>query len=405
MIESITIATQTGIQLWKRSILKNDQDLINEFIETSFIPEIPRPEVGNYKIHFVTENEHNLIIILIHSKMIKVPYAEQVLSACLTEFRKRYQGNYEIVEFDKVYDIIIDTFKVTAKNTRKQPRKFEETKKFQTSLQGSNTVAKNVDSELPVDLESKLKGKEMRDWGVDGAASSKKSSKLDFSDKTMGESRQVDFGNGLVESKDGEFMAPELKVESKPSSRLFSFFENLTVGKKLTAGDLEPSAARMKEHLVNKNVSAPVAEHLCTRILESLVGRKLSTISSIDSLVKTEMSQILSAILSPHSSTDLLSEIKQSKRQKVPYVIVFIGVNGVGKSTNLSKVSYWLLQNEISLLIAACDTFRSGAVEQLRVHVKNLSSKPDLKANCELFDRGYGKDPAGIAKEAIGYGF
>ena len=403
MIESVTIATQTGIVLWKKSILKNDEALINEFIETGFIPEIPKPEIGGYRVHFMTENEHDLIIILLHSKMIKVPYAQQVLSACISEFSKRYQGDFQPVEFDKVYNIIIDTYKITAGTTRKQPRKFEETKKYQNSLVGSNTVAKNVDSEISNDLDKS--GKEMREWGIDGSASKKVNRKLDFSEKSENTTRKVDFGNGLVKLNTGEFQAPELSVQPKQSSRLFSLFENLTVGRKLTEEELTPAASRMKEHLVNKNVSAPVAEHLCNRILESLVGKKLSTISSIDKLVKEEMSQILSAILSPNSSTDLLAEIKESKRLKVPYVIVFIGVNGVGKSTNLSKVSYWLLQNGCSLLIAACDTFRSGAVEQLRVHVKNLSSKDDLKAKCELFDRGYGKDPAGIAKEAIGFGF
>jgi len=59
-------------------------------------------------------------------------------------------------------------------------------------------------------------------------------------------------------------------------------------------------------------------------------------------------------------------------------------------------------------LIAACDTFRSGAVEQLRVHVRNLSmlgvnGSTDSKGTVELFERGYGKDAAAIAKEAITY--
>lgn len=45
-----------------------------------------------------------------------------------------------------------------------------------------------------------------------------------------------------------------------------------------------------------------------------------------------------------------------------------VGVNGVGKSTSLAKVAYWLLQHGLSVTLAACDTFRSGAVEQLRTH-------------------------------------
>jgi signal recognition particle receptor subunit alpha len=94
--------------------------------------------------------------------------------------------------------------------------------------------------------------------------------------------------------------------------------------------------------------------------------------------------------------------------------MTFIGVNGVGKSTNLSKVCFWLLQNKLRVLIAACDTFRSGAVEQLRVHVRNLGllgqelgrgpNEGTELPRVELYERGYGKDAAGIAKDAIVYG-
>jgi signal recognition particle receptor subunit alpha len=88
--------------------------------------------------------------------------------------------------------------------------------------------------------------------------------------------------------------------------------------------------------------------------------------------------------------------------------LTFVGVNGVGKSTNLSKVCFWLLQNGLRVLIAACDTFRSGAVEQLRVHVRNLGALSDSDESggkkVELYERGYGKDAAGIAKDAITYG-
>lgn len=86
----------------------------------------------------------------------------------------------------------------------------------------------------------------------------------------------------------------------------------------------------------------------------------------------------------------------------------------MGKSTNLSKVAFWLLQNKMRVLIAACDTFRSGAVEQLRVHVRNLGKLEEAleiggevekgKGKVELFEKGYGKDAAGIAKDALAYG-
>ena len=73
------------------------------------------------------------------------------------------------------------------------------------------------------------------------------------------------------------------------------------------------------------------------------------------------------------------------------------------------QVAFWLLENGYRVLIAACDTFRSGAVEQLRTHTHHLASLH--KAQREggppsviLYERGYGKDAAGIAMEAIGFG-
>jgi len=64
------------------------------------------------------------------------------------------------------------------------------------------------------------------------------------------------------------------------------------------------------------------------------------------------------------------------------------------------------LQNNYRVLIAACDTFRSGAVEQLRVHARNLKALQSSNSvgEVELFERGYGKDAAGIAQDAITYG-
>ena len=88
-----------------------------------------------------------------------------------------------------------------------------------------------------------------------------------------------------------------------------------------------------------------------------------------------------------------------------PYIISIVGVNGVGKSTNLSKLAFFFLQNNLSLLIAACDTFRSGAVEQLRVHARNLRELSDREhlGKVELYEKGYGKDAANIAKDAVSY--
>lgn len=73
------------------------------------------------------------------------------------------------------------------------------------------------------------------------------------------------------------------------------------------------------------------------------------------------------------------------------------------------KVSFWLVENGFRVLIAACDTFRAGAVEQLRTHMHHLNALHPPESHggvqvVQLYEKGYGKDAAGIAMEAINYG-
>ncbi|ORZ41211.1 SRP54-type protein [Catenaria anguillulae PL171] len=172
----------------------------------------------------------------------------------------------------------------------------------------------------------------------------------------------------------------------------------------LTESDLEPVIAKMESHLITKNVAAHVARDLVAGVASSLVGQKIGW-SRVGPIVRQAMEDRLHRVLLPSASTDLLRDIRDAPRK--PYVAVFCGVNGVGKSTNLAKITFWLLRNGLKVMIAACDTFRSGAVEQLRTHVRNLRILVDElageegTATIELFERGYGKDAAGIAKEAI----
>lgn len=123
------------------------------------------------------------------------------------------------------------------------------------------------------------------------------------------------------------------------------------------------------------------------------------------------MEASLTRMLTPTSSLDLLREIDSvtqpsvtSLRKPRPYVMSIVGVNGVGKSTNLSKICFFLLQNKYKVLIAAGDTFRSGAVEQLAVHVRNLKELTAREGGqVELYQKGYGKDAAAVAKDAVSH--
>ncbi|KUL91989.1 hypothetical protein ZTR_01363 [Talaromyces verruculosus] len=189
-------------------------------------------------------------------------------------------------------------------------------------------------------------------------------------------------------------------------------FRNIVGGKTLTEEDLEKPLKAMEDHLMKKNVAREAALRLCEGVKQELVGKKTANFQSVDAALRTATEASLRKILTPTSSLDLLHEIQavtaptargQSPR---PYVISIVGVNGVGKSTNLSKICFFLLQNNYRVLVAACDTFRSGAVEQLRVHVRNLTelSARENIGEVELYEKGYGKDAANVAKDAVAYG-
>ena len=292
---------------------------------------------------------------------------------------------------------------------------------------GSNLAARAGNSDLDEKKEKKKKEKEKRVWAGENAKG--KTDGLDFSEGKPSDKE----GNAEVErvdisapsrvdaEEDEEYSSEEEEEEEevgdsgvgtsssgghptgagkkkKPNSFFSSLLENAlvrgVVGKAaLDRDDLTPVLEKLKTNFMNKNVAEDIAERLCESVASSLEGKKLSSFSSLGAMTKLAMEEALTRILTPKRSVDVLRDVRAAKEAGRPYVITFVGVNGVGKSTNLSKVAYWLLQHDVSVMIAACDTFRAGAVEQLRTHCKRL--------DVPLFERGYEKDPANVAAEAI----
>lgn len=189
---------------------------------------------------------------------------------------------------------------------------------------------------------------------------------------------------------------------------MFSIFSNLVGNKALTRDDLEPVLAKLRDNLIAKNVASEVAASLIESVMVKLEGSVMGTFQSIARTVKEALTQSLMKLLTPKRRIDILRDVLEARENKKPYVITFCGVNGVGKSTNLAKICFWLIENKFNVLIAACDTFRAGAVEQLRTHTRRLNSLHPAENNkgrqmVQLYEKGYGKDAAGIALEAINH--
>lgn len=279
--------------------------------------------------------------------------------------------------------------------------------------------------------------KKMRRWDADGNADEEDpNTVLDYSapnpnstdeeaERGRDGTRKVDYIDqkewGSKTSK-GEFVLKDLDMEvsailkesnqkdtsasgSSGGLGAFSLFRNLVGGKVLTKADLEKPMGAMLDQLLKKNVAREAALQVCDSVEKSLIGQKTGSFQSIEVPVRAAVEASLRKILTPTNSLDLLREIQTKRSGRRPYVISIVGVNGVGKSTNLSKICFFLLQNKYKVLVAACDTFRSGAVEQLRVHVRNLKELTEREGGVvELYEKGYGKDAANIAKDAVAHG-
>lgn len=288
---------------------------------------------------------------------------------------------------------------------------------------------------------SKAKEKKLRKWDADGMVYEGDDAVLDYSKPNSTETNGIDesqmFPAELISSqaagsktRNGEFVLKDLDDEiasilssAKPKSSLrqansgivsssfgalSGYFRNIIGGKTLTEADLSKLLKEMENHLINKNVARAAAVRLCDGISRELVGHKTGSFESIDTALRTATEASLHKILTPTTSLDLLREIKAvtTGPSSRPYVISIVGVNGVGKSTNLAKIAWFLLQNNHRVLIAACDTFRSGAVEQLNVHARNLRefSEREHLGKVDLYQKGYGKDAANVAADAVAYG-
>jgi len=182
----------------------------------------------------------------------------------------------------------------------------------------------------------------------------------------------------------------------KKNGVLASFVKSISVNvmgtNALTREDIQQALDDMKKKLMERNVAEEIAAKLCESVAGTVVGQKLGSFTRVSTAVRQAFHEALVRMLTPNRTINILSEIEKSKARKAPYVVVFVGVNGVGKSTNLAKVAFWLLQNDLKVMIAACDTFRAGAVEQLRTHAQRLQ--------VPLYERGYEKDAAKVAYEA-----
>ncbi|MBD3256592.1 MAG: signal recognition particle-docking protein FtsY [Candidatus Lokiarchaeota archaeon] len=169
----------------------------------------------------------------------------------------------------------------------------------------------------------------------------------------------------------------------------FSTFVNKT----LTEDKLDDAISDLNILLIRNDVAMETADAICESIINSFKGEEVGRLTSTSKLLEETLEKVITEMLTPDQEINVLEQIDQKRDSPEPYVIVFLGVNGTGKTTTMAKVAYFLKKKGYSVVAAASDTFRAGAIEQLTHHMNNVGVK--------VIKNQYKSDPASVAYDAV----
>lgn len=162
----------------------------------------------------------------------------------------------------------------------------------------------------------------------------------------------------------------------------------------LSEKDVERFVEDFKLQLISSDVAVEVAEKLGERLAEELRGTRFKRFSDPSSQVRQIMKKVLEEVLPEDAALDdLTKRIEEKKKGNEPFIILFVGPNGSGKTTTIVKVARFLRERGYTPLIAAADTFRAGAIEQ----IKRLAKEAGIR----VVSQRYGADSAAVAMDAV----
>jgi fused signal recognition particle receptor len=170
-----------------------------------------------------------------------------------------------------------------------------------------------------------------------------------------------------------------------------SFFSKITssLSYKITEPEFTKIYEDLEMLLLENNVALEVVEDLKTKLSEKLINKEIKK-DQLEQTIKTQLKNSLNElIIEPDNPLELIRIASK------PFVILFFGVNGTGKTTSISKIASFLKQAGHTTVLAAGDTFRAASIEQLTHHANKL--------NIPIIKHDYNSDPAAVGFDAIKY--
>ncbi|MXR42948.1 signal recognition particle-docking protein FtsY [Halobaculum sp. WSA2] len=155
--------------------------------------------------------------------------------------------------------------------------------------------------------------------------------------------------------------------------------------------DLEGPLQDLELALLSSDVEMSVADRILDTVREKMIGETRAQVQTTDQLVTEALHDALLDVIGV-GQFDFEERIAEADK---PVTIVFTGVNGVGKTTTIAKLSEWLDERGYSSVLANGDTYRAGANEQIREHAEALDRK--------LIAHDQGGDPAAVIYDGVEY--
>jgi fused signal recognition particle receptor len=163
----------------------------------------------------------------------------------------------------------------------------------------------------------------------------------------------------------------------------------------LKAESLRPVLSDFKINLVENDVAFPVADRICDEMEKRLSGVQVKRLEDRKKLVEKNLHDVLLEIMQTNGQIDLLKMAEEKRKKGEPLLIVFVGINGTGKTTSIAKVTRFFNKKGYSVVLACSDTYRAGSIEQLEEHARRLGIR--------MIKHTYGADPAAVAYDAISH--
>lgn len=219
----------------------------------------------------------------------------------------------------------------------------------------------------------------------------KELSKKEVKDNKKRVEEQEEKENKLEKEALEEEPTVEEDQEKQEDKGFFSKTVSKLKKKKITEDDFDKIWLDLEIFLLEINVAYEIVEKIERKLRSELMDNSFNRFQ-LSKAIREVLVKEVKEVLEDREGM-FLDEIKRHKEEKEPLRILMLGVNGTGKTTSIAKIIKYLQNNNYSVVVAAADTFRAAAVEQLDEHCKNLGVKCITHKN--------GSDPAAVAYDAV----